>query len=116
MTVTEYNAECARCQRRLGWRMVFAIVAILVAIGAANVVRLFDPSLADIVAPIVMLLVGFPTMLFGFYHADRTYLKFPLLICPHCEGNLSRAKSVIIATGNCPSCGRRVLHDNAIGN
>ena len=116
MTVAEYTSECARCQRKLMWRMAGAIAAIFVAIGVANLVRLFDPDLAGIVTPIVMCLVGFPVMLLGFYRADRTHLKFPLLVGPHCDGNLSRAKSVIIATGNCPSCGRRVLTDDAIGN
>lgn len=96
--------------------MAGAIAVMFGAIGAANVVRLFDPNLADIVAPTVMFFVGFPLMLLGFYHADRTYLNYPHLICPHCQGNLSRARSVIIATGNCPSCGRRVLDDDAIGN
>jgi len=95
--------------------MAGAIAAMFVAIGVANLVRLFNPDLADIVAPIVIFAIGFPIMLLGFYHADRTYLRFPNLICPHCQGNLSRAKHVIIATGNCPSCGRRVLSDDAIG-
>jgi hypothetical protein len=96
--------------------MAGAIAVMFVALGIATIVRLFNPNLADILAPIVMFLVGFPLMLLGFYHADRTYLRYPQLICPYCQGNLSRAKSVIIATGNCSSCGRRVLADDAIGN
>jgi hypothetical protein len=96
--------------------MAGAIAVMFVALGIANLVRLANPNLADILAPVVMFFVGFPLMLLGFYHADRTYLKYPQLICPYCQGNLSRSRSVIIATGNCPSCGRRVLADDAIGN
>lgn len=116
MTIAKYTAECAKCQRRLGWRMAGAIAVMFIVLGIANLVRLFDPNLADIVAPVVMFLVGFPLMLLGFYHADRTYLKYPKLMCLHCHGNLSKARSVIITTGNCPSCGRRVLSDDTIGN
>jgi hypothetical protein len=115
MNVADYNAEFARCQRRMVWRMVYSIAIIFVALALANGVRYLGGDLADILAPIIIFAVGFPIMLLGFYHVDRTYRKFPALMCPHCDGNLSRARSVIIATGNCPSCGRRVLDDAVIG-
>ncbi len=115
MTIAEYNTEFARCQRRMVWRMVYSIGIIFVALALANGVRYLDDDFANLLAPIIIFAVGVPIMLIGFYHVDRTYRKFPEMICPHCDGNLSRAKSVIIATGNCPSCGRRVLADGAIG-
>ena len=115
MTVDEYNTEYARCQRSMIWRMVCSIAIIFASLALANGVRYFGGDLADILAPAIVFAVGFPIMLFGFYLVDRTYRKFPALICPHCGGSLSRAKSVIVATGNCPSCGRRVLKDDSIG-
>ena len=60
-------------------------------------------------------MIGFPLMLIGFRKADVTYKEFSDLVCQHCQGGLYQSKSVIIATGNCPSCGRRVVKDDAIG-
>ncbi|GEM_PF-6339177 len=115
MNVAEYNTEVGRCQRQLSWRMACAIAPMFAALSVAGIVRYNNPGLADILAPIIMFAIGFPIMLLGFVRADRTYRNFPALVCPHCDGNLSRMKSVIIATGNCPNCGRRVLNDSAIG-
>ena len=115
MTVDEYKAEFARCQHLMIWRMVYSVAVIFGALGLAGCVRYYDSDLADIIAPAIIFAVGFPLMLFGFHRVDRTYQKFPGLICPHCGGSLSRAKSIIIATGNCPSCGRRILKDDSIG-
>jgi 4-amino-4-deoxy-L-arabinose transferase-like glycosyltransferase len=115
MTIDQYTAEIARCQRQLIWRMVIAIAPVFLAFGIAGIVRYNNPDLADFVGPILVFAVGLPMMLCGFVYADRTHKSFPMLLCPHCDGNLSRSKSVIIATGNCPNCGRRILTDAAIG-
>ena len=115
MTVAEYKAEFAKCQTRLTWRMAGSIAVIFAMLGIAGIVRYNNPELADTIAPIIVFAVGLPLMLLGFVHADRTYRRYPCLVCPHCDGNLARQKSVIIATGNCPNCGRRVLADASIG-
>ncbi len=115
MTVAEFNAEFARCQRKMIVRMVYAIGIMFVALAIAGGVPYFDRNLADIATPFIIFAIGFPAMLFGFYRVDRVYREFPSMICPHCDGNLARSKSVTIATGNCPNCGRRVLHDTSIG-
>lgn len=115
MTIAEYLDAWKLCQRLVMRRVVGSVATIFGAMGVAGIVRLYNPLLADIVAPLIMFAVGVPLMLYGFSQADRAYRKFPGLVCPHCGGNLSRAKSVVIATGNCPHCGRRVLHDAMIG-
>jgi hypothetical protein len=78
-------------------------------------VRQFQPTLADALSPIIIFAFGLPVMLYCFMRIDRLYRKFPSLVCPHCGGNLTQNKAVIIATGNCTSCGRRVLTDDSIG-
>jgi hypothetical protein len=47
MTIDEYNAEFARCQRWMIWRMVYSIAIIFGALALANGVRYFDGELAD---------------------------------------------------------------------
>jgi len=115
MNIPEYNDECSRCQRTVMWRMMLAIGAMFGAIGITLIIRYNNAAVGDILGPIILALVGFPIMLLGFVHADRAYQKFSSLICPHCDGSLAREKSIIIATGNCPTCGRRVLSDSSIG-
>lgn len=115
MTITEFNRELAQFQRRLSWRFFFAIAPLFIAFGIAGIVRSYNPELADIAAPIIVFAIGVPIMLLGFVYADRTYKKHPALMCPYCDRTLSRAKSIVVATGNCPNCGRRVLTDDTIG-
>ncbi len=33
------------------------------------------------------------------------------LVCPHCAKPLSQSRDIVIATGNCPHCGRRIIKD-----
>ena len=115
MTIVEYKAETARFQRFQMTRLATGIAALFVTMAIAGVVRYNDPVLADILAPVIVFVIGLPVMLFFLWTADRGYRKYPALVCGHCEGNLYQSKSVVIATGNCPHCGRRVLADATIG-
>ncbi|MEM0924967.1 MAG: hypothetical protein AAGJ83_02925 [Planctomycetota bacterium] len=114
MTIEEYKAEVKRHDTATFLRML-ASIAILFVFGAAvAIIRFFDDTLGTVLAPIFMC-VGFPLMFLGFRQADRTYRGFPALICRHCDGSIARNSATVIATGNCPNCGRRVLADDSIG-
>ncbi len=115
MTIDDYKAQVALHDKAIVKGMVGSLSVMFVSLGAAGLVRYYDDGIADLVAPVIIFLVGFPLMLYGFTRVDRTYRRFPTLICPHCEGTLARPKATVIATGNCPSCGRRVLADATIG-
>ena len=96
-------------------RMALSIAALFSTLLLGFACRaLFAPVAQAIVGP-VSFAIGFPLLLFGFHLTDRTYREFLKLICPYCDHSLFNSKSVIIATGNCPACGRRVLKDGQIG-
>lgn len=42
-------------------------------------------------------------------HMNRRHLKNPLLVCPHCHSSLHDLAYIVVASHNCPSCGRQVL-------
>ena len=96
-------------------RMVCSAAVIFAALAIAALVGSFFPDFARLITPLIIFGVGLPLMLLGFYYADNSYKEFQRLICSHCKGNLHRNKSVVVATGNCPICGRRVLVDESIG-
>ncbi|MDV6030210.1 MAG: hypothetical protein F9B45_08900 [Phycisphaera sp. RhM] len=115
MTVDEYKAEVRQHDIATVVRMVASLAIIFAALAVAGVIRYYDDALADVLAPIVIFTIGTPLMIYGFTRVDRTYRRFPALICPHCDGTIARPKSTVIATGNCPNCGRNVLADATIG-
>jgi hypothetical protein len=115
VTIDEYKAEVAHHDTATVVRTIVSVSIMFVAVAIAVAIRNYDDELADILAPIVMFLIGAPLMIYGFRCADRAYRRFPSLICPHCDGTLARPKATVIATGNCPNCGRNVLNDAKIG-
>jgi hypothetical protein len=115
MTVDEYKSEVRRHDTATIIRMVASVSVIFASLAVAGAIRFYDDALADILAPIVIFLIGTPLMIYGCRCVDRTYRKFPSLICPHCDGTIARPKTTVIATGNCPNCGRNVLSDARIG-
>jgi hypothetical protein len=54
--------------------------------------------------------VGVLPVFFGvFALAARWAQSHPHLKCPHCRRSLAESAKLVIATRNCPHCGRRVL-------
>lgn len=115
MTVIEYKTQVKMHEHAMAIGALFPIAAIFVPLVVALTVRMFNESVASFLAPGFLLVLGLPLLLYGFWRVDRMYKRFPILICVHCSGSLARAKSTVIATGNCPNCGRRVLDDETIG-
>ena len=115
MTVIEYKSQVKKHEHAMAIGALFPLAAILVPIVVALTVRTVNEPVASFLAPVFLLFLGLPLMLYGFWRVDRMYKRYPMLICTHCSGSLARAKSTVIATGNCPNCGRRVLDDETIG-
>ena len=115
MNVDQYKNEHRACQKRIIWRF-FSAVAVMMAILALCIpIRyMVDPFYEPFIGPCCVL-TAFPLLIIGIRSADNAYRAFPNLACRHCGIGLFQSKSVIIATGNCPGCGRRVLNDDAIG-
>lgn len=116
MTIDQYKSVLRQHDTAIVVRMVASLAIIFSSLAIAVAIRTFDDALADILAPIVIFMIGTPLMIYGFARADRVYRKFPTLICAHCAGSIARPKSTVIATGNCPNCGRKVLADATIGS
>lgn len=115
MDIEGYKSHVRRHESAILRRMLASVSVILIFLGIGILVRLYDDDLADILAPILIFVFGMPLMITGFWWTDRTYRSFPELVCRHCGESLARPRSTVIATGNCPHCGRRVLDDTTIG-
>ena len=115
MNIDEYKSELQRHDTATIVRLVASLGIVFAFLAIAGAIRYYDDALADILAPILIFMIGAPLMIYGFTRVDRTYRRFPLLICPHCDGTIARPRSTVIATGNCPNCGRSVLTDDTIG-
>ena len=115
MTIDEYKSEVRRHDTATVIRMVASVSVMFAFLGVSGAIRFYDDALADILAPIVIFFIGAPLLIYGFRCVDRTYRRFPSLICPRCDGTIARPKTTVIATGNCPNCGRNVLADATIG-
>jgi hypothetical protein len=58
-------------------------------------------------------LVGYVMFtLFNLYRIDNYFRRVPGLVCPSCDSTLAKHKSIVLATGSCPSCENRVLEDH----
>lgn len=66
--------------------------------------------------PIAAVIALLPIMFLGCRWAECTWKEFPKMSCIHCDDNLFQRWSLVVATGNCPHCGRRALKDELIGN
>lgn len=115
LNISEYKLHVSSHDHAMAVRMVCAISAILIALGIGGAIRWYDETVGSVVAPIVVFFIGLPAMIFGIWRVDQTYRRFPALVCHCCSCSLARAKATVIATGNCPNCGRKVLDDETIG-
>lgn len=115
MNIDDYKSHVIKYDRAVASRLALSIAVIFVAMGLAGAIRIVDEQTGLIAAPFIVFLFGVPLMIFGLWWTDRVYQQFPMLSCKNCMNLLARSKSTVIATGNCPSCGRRVLDDARIG-
>ena len=112
-TIDEFRADHDQCSQRTLRTLVASIgsllVFLLLGIAARNVSSAYVGPVATEFLPVACVLVGIPLMLFGFWRADQHQKKFPNLRCRHCAKPLMQSARIVIASRNCPHCGRQVL-------
>lgn len=114
--IREYKQQIANHDHAMTIRMIGAISLIFIALGIGGAIRWYDDAIGSVATPIVVCFIGLPLMIFGIWRVGQTYKRFPTLLCRCCSHSLARAKATVIATGNCPNCGRRVLDEDTIGS
>jgi hypothetical protein len=112
-TIEEFRVDHELCTKQIRRAVIWAIgslgVFLVLGIAARNAV---SPSLGAVAAefvPAACVALGVPLMLFGFWRADQYQKHYPNLHCRHCNKPLLQSARIVIASRNCPSCGRQVL-------
>ncbi len=119
-TIDAFNRS-ARLYLR-GMLIVCAITVVLTVVAATIAIRNRDPIKAWYVerfgAPAAEVLLGavpwLPSLIVmfgGMYLVERKRGRVQELLCPHCHKQLLGMRHLVIATRNCPYCGRRVVAD-----
>jgi hypothetical protein len=95
------------------WTMSLGIggmfIILLLSVGATELTEeTLGPVLSKFL-PAAFFVLGVPVMLFGFWRADQQHKRFATLTCPHCAKPLVQSSRIVIASRNCPFCGRQVV-------
>ncbi len=117
LDIEQFNRACSRYGRGV---LTVAGLAIVTAFGCFAVVLPFKQEIRAFymghfgagAAEILMGLTPFPAipvMFAGFWWLHRLSKKTPELLCPHCKKSIVGMRHIVVATKNCPHCGRRVL-------
>ena len=115
VTIQEFNAEAQRWSGRLTRRILYLTLFDLLALAAfLSVVFLCPAGISWMAIALMMAFFAVSHVIFQI-QLNRTYREYPMLFCYNCDSNLLTSKSIVIATGNCHSCGRKVIHDDSIG-
>jgi hypothetical protein len=111
-TIDEFRADAERCKSGVQRRVMLSIgslmALILLSVAARALLRDAVGSAAEFL-PAAVFVAGVPLMLYGFWRADRYAARFATLACPHCAATLATSSGIVIASRNCPSCGKRVI-------
>jgi len=70
----------------------------------------FDSFTADILAFLPKGIISISTVLWVVWLAGRIERRYGVP-CPHCAKALAGNKAIVIASRNCPYCGKRVIDD-----
>jgi endogenous inhibitor of DNA gyrase (YacG/DUF329 family) len=119
MTIDEFKASASRYSRGMAWALLGSVLAVIAFLG---LVAMFRDPLRDIYTrtfggPGAEILVGlspFPAVLIligSLWYAERRLLRDVRLKCPSCGKQIVGMRHLVIATRNCPHCGRRVLQE-----
>jgi hypothetical protein len=114
----DLKAYAARYQRRSFVLLVLSVGLLVVGCLADAVVlknNIYLLQLAEQPLWIAVLLLcvpeipGFLVLFFGSWINHRRIKQDRLFMCPHCDAPLLDAPYLVMTTGNCCNCGRRVL-------
>lgn len=121
MTIDKFNQASAEYRRRSWAGIGLAFLAFFGTFGLGlGLIRVFDlraacaasfgEPAAETLEGVVMLL-AFPAFMAVILYGDRRASSDPRLRCPHCDKHLEAMSNLVVATRNCPHCGRRVLEE-----
>jgi hypothetical protein len=120
VTIEEFRAARDRQSRRRGYQFLVGLVYLpLSHLLTLHFVNLFpilfepaDPSTSFLERPLWLALgIAFVFMITLDFRSRRKLRREPCLSCPHCRRSFFDDASVVIATKNCPRCGKRVLSE-----
>jgi hypothetical protein len=112
-TIDEFRADHELCMKQVHRAVILAIgslgVFLVLGIAARSATSPFFGAVPAEFVPATCVALGLPLMLFGFWRADQYQKHYPNLHCRHCNKPLLQSARIVIASRNCPSCGRQVL-------
>jgi hypothetical protein len=112
-SIDEFRSDVERCARRVGWTVAISIGGMFLFLVLAVLAgQIAEDSLGPVPSkflPPACFLVGLPLMLWGFWRADQHAKRFATLTCRHCAKPLLQSSRIVIASRNCPYCGRPVI-------
>lgn len=110
MTLNEYKEKVRKHNLIAGLWIAGLVLGAFVVLFAAVVLVTTNRDLRPVAIGSLVVYVSF--VLYNMYRIENYYRKIPGLVCEHCDATLARPKSIVIATGSCPTCGERVLDDH----
>jgi DNA-directed RNA polymerase subunit RPC12/RpoP len=121
MTIDEFNEATSQFQRRMLWMFLLGALAVLLLGSLTSWVvqtsRLWlTVNFGGPATEIIVGLVPVPFVLAWFavlFIWDRRAARDPRLRCPYCAKRLDESRRLVVATRNCPHCGRKVLKEPA---
>jgi hypothetical protein len=72
----------------------------------------FDSFTVDILTKLPIALVQIAAVVCIFWMYGRVKRQSGVR-CPHCAKGLANRKKIVIASGNCPFCGKKVIEDES---
>jgi len=124
MTVEEFNQSASEYQRRILAVIGLAAFAcfgcfaislwIFDVLGQQAIKALYVKYLGNIGSEILLGLTPLPAVLILFaciWYGERRVSADPRIRCPHCDKVLAPMRHLVVATRNCPFCGRKVLQE-----
>ena len=122
MSIEEYTEAHAAYSRRLNWLLASSFV-----LGAGSLVlvsrnmdfiwesyfRQFEKVTAEWMVSGAIFLPWLVFLFGGIFILERRKRRDPRLSCPYCKKDISMCRALVVATRNCPSCGKRVVDEPA---
>ncbi len=121
MTIDKFNQAASEYQRSVFIALGLGTFASILTVGACSwLVRVltlrtfYTEHFGEPASEILLGLTPFPAipvLLAFIWYGERRASADPRIRCPHCEKVVSQMRAIVVATRNCPYCGRTVLKE-----
>ncbi len=115
MNIDEFKSHARSCQSTQIFRLVVLLVPFFMVLAVCKLAVVKSDDIWTKFIPAIVLVLFVPGLVCGAKWVENACRSIAGMLCPNCSKPLTQSKSIVIATGNCPNCGRRVLNDNRIG-